>query len=95
MTNSTPEQKALKPSVPSLSSLKTSISDMSDEELDATFTNVRASRRNLVSDAGKVKRRGSTKVKRKKKLDIVNLMSAEERAEMKKYLDSNPSGKEK
>lgn len=88
----TDEQKI---TIPSLNSLRTSISDMSDEELNETFTNVRANRRRLISDAGKVKRRGSTKVTTRKKLDVVSLMSAEDRAAMKKYLDSNPSGKEK
>ena len=72
--------------IPTLKTLKPSLSSMSDEELDKLIGNVRADRRKLVSDHGAIKRKGKTKVKGKKKTDLIDLMSPEEKAAMKKYL---------
>lgn len=72
--------------IPTLKTLKPSLSTMSDEELDSMIGNVRADRRKLISDAGKVKRRGK-KATRKKKTNAIDLMTAEEKADLKAYLE--------
>ena len=72
--------------IPTLKTLKPSLTQMSDEELEKLIGDVRADRRKLVSAQGAIKRKGKTRIKGKKKIDLIDLMSPEEKAAMKKYL---------
>ena len=72
--------------IPTLKNLRKSLSDMSVEELDKVIGNVRADRRRIISDQGKIKRKGK-KVTKKKKSNVIDLMTKEERAEMKAFLE--------
>ncbi len=76
--------------IPNLKTLRKSLSDMTDEELDKAIGNVRADRRKLVSDQGKIKRKGA-KVKKTKKADALSLMSEDDKAELKKFLEGRNS----